>query len=139
MTTTAASRDRLGSAVAESLSTGALGRASVEAQDTADGGGVSLHDGDSHDSDSQRRSAQEEENPPAPYHGSLAINSQPGGADVFVNGQRVGKTPLVLDNLQVGSRAVRLRLDGHESWSRAVDVVANQRSSVVALLQPSRP
>jgi PEGA domain len=132
--TTAASRDQLGSAVADSQSAAALGRANGEVQGTADGSGVSLHDADSPGTSAQEEAAE----PPGPYHGSLVINSDPRGAEVFVNGERVGKTPLVLDNLQIGSRAVRLRLDGHESWSRAIDVVANHRSSVVAQLQPSR-
>ena len=130
--TTAASRNRLGSAVADSQSAAALGRANGEVQGTD--GGVSLPDGDSPGTSAQEDAAE----PSAPYHGSLVIKSEPGGAEVFVNGERVGKTPLVLDNLQIGSRAVRLRLDGHESWSRAIDVVANHRASVVAQLQPSR-
>lgn len=136
MTTTASSRERLQqSAVAQSLPAAAPGRASGEAQDeAAPGGGVAVHD-----SDASAASAQEDApDPPRPYHGSLVISSEPRGAEVFLNGARVGRTPVVLDNLQVGSRAVRVRLDGHESWSRAVDVVANQRSSVVALLEPAR-
>jgi PEGA domain-containing protein len=79
--------------------------------------------------------------PPAPrqggFRGSVSISSQPQGADVFMNGQRVGTTPLVLQNLDVGSRALRLTLDGHETWSRAVQVVANERATVVARLQRS--
>jgi hypothetical protein len=75
---------------------------------------------------------------PASYRGSLVINSRPQGADVFLNGRRAGTTPLVLDDVPVGSRAVRVVLKGHESWSRAFNVVANQRTTVVATLEEER-
>jgi len=142
MTSNAATRARLGSAVTETLVAGEASR---------NGGAVGAVPADVKvgvapanvrvappPSDSPVAVAQDDaEEPHGSYLGSLAINSKPRGAAVFVNGKRVGTTPLVLDNLHVGSRAVRVSLDGHESWSRAVDVVANQRSSVVAQLQPS--
>ena len=133
MATTAASNDQVGSAVAESLPA-APSLAGDEVREAATNGAPAQNDSGAPDLSAQEEAA----GPPDGYHGSLVINSEPRGAEVFVNGQRVGKTPLVLDNLHIGSRAVRLRLDGHESWSRAVDVVADQRSSVLALLQPSR-
>lgn len=75
---------------------------------------------------------------PARFLGSLQVDSEPPGADVFLNGQHVGITPLLIDDLLVGSRAVRVVLVRHESWSRAVDVVADQRTTVTAALQPTR-
>jgi hypothetical protein len=59
------------------------------------------------------------------FRGSLVVNSRPPGARVFVNGQRVGETPLVLKNQLAGSRAIRVALDGYEPWSAAVQVVAD--------------
>ena len=76
--------------------------------------------------------------PPAsgrPFRGTLAIRSEPDGAEVFINGRREGTTPLVLRNLPVGSRAVRLTRDGYQVWSRAVQVVADRRTTVVADLR----
>ena len=74
---------------------------------------------------------------PGAFRGSFAVGSRPEGAEVFLNGKPVGRTPLVLTNLPVGSRAVRVTLDGHQPWSRAVQVVANQRTTVTATLQRS--
>ena len=74
---------------------------------------------------------------PGTFRGSVAVGSRPEGAEVFVNGQSVGRTPLVLRDLRIGSRAVRVTLDGHQSWSRAVQVVANQRTTVTATLERS--
>ena len=72
-----------------------------------------------------------------PFLGSLAVSSWPEGAEVFVNGVWVGATPILLLDLPVGSRAVRVDLEGHERWSSAVRVVANERTVVMAKLQPS--
>jgi hypothetical protein len=76
---------------------------------------------------------------PPRFRGVLAVGSRPAGARVALNGQPVGTTPLVLTNLEVGSRAVRLTLDGYQPWTSAVRVVANQRTNLSATLQPSAP
>ena len=55
-----------------------------------------------------------------------------------MNGRRMGTTPLELQSLPVGSRAVRLTLDGYDTWSRAVEVVANRQTTIVASLEASR-
>jgi hypothetical protein len=57
---------------------------------------------------------------------------------VFLNGEAVGVTPLVLRNVRIGSQAVRVELPGYERWSTAVRVVANQRTTTAAQLQRSR-
>jgi hypothetical protein len=55
-----------------------------------------------------------------------------------MNGRRMGTTPLELDDLPVGSRAIRLTLDGYDTWSRAVEVVADRRTTIAASLETSR-
>jgi hypothetical protein len=49
----------------------------------------------------------------------------------------VGITPLVLPDVAVGSRVVRVELEGHLRWSAVVRIVANQRTTAVAMLSPS--
>jgi hypothetical protein len=73
---------------------------------------------------------------PVVYRGSLRLDSQPRGARVFLNGREMGTTPLDLTNLAVGSRAVRLELDGYQLWSSSVQVSTSRRSSVTATLSP---
>lgn len=75
--------------------------------------------------------------PGSPFRGSLAVSSSPQGAQVFVNGVSVGATPLLLSDLPVGSRVVRVELEGHERWSSAVRIVANERTLAMAELRPS--
>ncbi len=69
------------------------------------------------------------------YRGGLEIDSAPDGARVFVDGAKVGVTPLQLKDLPVGSRVVRVEADGYETWTTAARVVANKRARVSAVLQ----
>jgi hypothetical protein len=84
----------------------------------------------------RRLSAAPRPAPVSSFRGSLAVSSSPQGAQVFVNGVSVGVTPLLLRNMPVGSRAVRVELDGHERWSSAVRIVASQRTLAAAKLLP---
>jgi PEGA domain len=76
---------------------------------------------------------------PQSFVGSISINSRPEGAVVFLNGRRVGTTPLLMPELPVGSRAVRLTMSGYDTWSQAVQVVADRRTTVSATLVEARP
>ena len=70
------------------------------------------------------------------YRGGLSLTSSPAGAQVVLNGKVVGETPVVLNDLPVGSRAIVVRRDGYSPWSASVRVVANQRTNVRANLIP---
>jgi hypothetical protein len=72
------------------------------------------------------------------FRGTLMVNSQPRGASIFLNDRLVGRTPLRIGALPAGSRAVRLRLDGYQPWSRGVNIVANQSTTVSARLTPDK-
>jgi hypothetical protein len=76
---------------------------------------------------------------PGAFRGSLAVRSEPSGARVFVRDQSVGVTPVVLTDLPIGSRAVRIEADGYQDWSGAVQVVANQQTQVRARLDRANP
>jgi serine/threonine protein kinase len=67
--------------------------------------------------------------------GSLLIESRPPGATVFFNDQRMGQTPLAVADLPVGPGSVRLELDGYQSWSSTVQVIAGTRGRVAASLE----
>jgi hypothetical protein len=64
------------------------------------------------------------------------LTSSPAGAQVVLNGKVVGETPVVLNDLPIGSRAIVVRRDGYSQWSASVRVVANQRTIVRANLIP---
>jgi len=64
------------------------------------------------------------------YHASVLFQSEPSGAQVFVNGELVGSTPLELNDVAVGSRAIRLVAQGYQPWSGVVRTVANQQTRI---------
>jgi hypothetical protein len=85
-----------------------------------------------------RRTSSRDRRLPAPrvtgFRGTLSVRSEPSRALVFVNGRAVGSTPLVLKELPIGSRAVRVEAEGYRPWSAAVRVVANEQTPVTAHL-----
>ncbi|MEQ1758017.1 MAG: PEGA domain-containing protein [Vicinamibacterales bacterium] len=70
------------------------------------------------------------------YRSSLRVESQPAGARVYLNNEDVGLTPLRLDNLVVGSRAVRIEFPGYKTWSTAVMLTAARPAWVLGELLP---
>ena len=66
--------------------------------------------------------------PAEPFRGTLVIESDPIGATVFVNRERVGETPLTLPDLRAGSRVIWLESDGYQRWSAGVLVSAEQKT-----------
>jgi hypothetical protein len=73
----------------------------------------------------------------AQFQGTLLVESVPARAQVFVDRQALGPTPLRFSQLSAGSHVVRVEADGYEPWSAAVRVVADQRTRVTAQLRPS--
>ena len=69
---------------------------------------------------------------PLVLEGSLVVESNPAGADVFIDGARVGTTPIVLPNQREGTRAVRVEAKGHEPWTTAVQIVTGREVSLRA-------
>jgi PEGA domain len=62
--------------------------------------------------------------------GRLVVQSFPSGADVTLNGQQVGTTPLRLDTVEAGSARVSVSQTGYGAQNRTVTVVPNQTSVV---------
>jgi hypothetical protein len=69
------------------------------------------------------------------FFGTLVIESEPIGANAFVNQQSVGVTPVSLKDLRAGSYVVRVEYGGYERWSTAVTVSAIREARVTARLQ----
>jgi len=67
--------------------------------------------------------------------GTLSIDSRPVGASVFIDGQLVGTTPLLLPDISPGTHAVLLKLAAHLEWRSTVQVVPDRRNRVTAALE----
>lgn len=70
--------------------------------------------------------------------GAIAVRTVPAGADVFVDGRAVGKSPVVVSQVVSGEHFVRVRTsEGHRSWTRVA--VDGGRTARVTLRAPRAP
>ena len=76
---------------------------------------------------------------PTPIYGVLDISSSPSRATVLVDGVEVGQTPLILDNLLVGSRKVTLKKEGYELYEKAVILTESGDHTLAATLEVKKP
>lgn len=60
-----------------------------------------------------------------PAWADLSFASEPAGADVFVDDELLGQTPLTAPVLQ-GTHAVRVKRAGFKPWQDEIDVMANE-------------
>ena len=65
----------------------------------------------------------------------MEVLSRPSGAEVFVDGALVGRTPLSLPDVEVGGHAVRISLPKHQRWATSVEVRPGERTRVAASLE----
>tara|TARA_B100001123_G_scaffold342787_1_gene389069 strand:+ start:2118 stop:4484 length:2367 start_codon:yes stop_codon:yes gene_type:complete len=66
--------------------------------------------------------------------GSVSVRSRPTGAEVLIDGKNVGVTPMVIDEVGVGSYEVQIKLEGYKSWIDTIEVVESQQIDVAASL-----
>jgi len=71
-----------------------------------------------------------------PNWAPVAVSSRPAGAEVLVDGQLRGRTPIELE-LTAGQRALEIRLRGYNAWRDTIAVAADQPQTLapVALQQ----
>jgi hypothetical protein len=68
--------------------------------------------------------------------GSLQVASRPSGAQVFVDDNLIGTTPLLLSNVAAGSKSLRIELSGHQIWTTSVQIKPGGRVRASARLEP---
>ncbi len=66
--------------------------------------------------------------------GRLTVHTDPAGADVSVNGQPAGKTPISEMKLDEGDHTLGFRLEGHRDQEQVVQVPAGEKISVAVTL-----
>jgi hypothetical protein len=74
---------------------------------------------------------------PVTSTGALSVSSTPAGAQVFLDNQFVGITPLTLNTVHTGSHTVSIRMDGYGEYSTTTPVNAGATSTVAAALLPA--
>ncbi len=76
-------------------------------------------------------------NPQPPSTGTLYIDSNPSGAEVYVDNVYQGYSPLTLHAISPGSHVVMLTLGGYSDWQSTVQVTAGQTTTVSATFTPT--
>jgi hypothetical protein len=66
--------------------------------------------------------------------GTVNVTSNPGGADVYVDGQLVGGCPAVL-KLKAGKHIISAKLSGHKDWSREITVEPGSEVQLIVRLE----
>lgn len=66
--------------------------------------------------------------------GNLSVNYKPFGADIYVNGKKLGQSPRVFNGLLVGNHQVEVRKDGYTTDSKTVTILEGQTVSIAGTL-----
>jgi serine/threonine-protein kinase len=69
------------------------------------------------------------------FTGSLFVDSRPQGASVLLDGQSVGRTPLRLATVKIGTHVVRMELPEHRPFNSVARVTAGQEVRVTGSLE----
>ena len=70
----------------------------------------------------------------AAIQGNLSVNYKPFGADVYIDGKKVGQSPRVFNGILVGSHKVEIKKDGYGTDSKTVSILEGQTASVLGVL-----
>jgi hypothetical protein len=71
--------------------------------------------------------------------GSISISSNPAGANIFVDNNFIGISPLTANDIAAGNHMVTFRLEGYQEYSTSAPVNAGTTSTVSAALLPVTP
>ena len=73
------------------------------------------------------------------FLGALRITCSVDGADVFIDGDAVGKTPLEDITLETGDHEVSVKVDGYKDYLETVTVVSGKTASMDVKLKEAAP
>jgi hypothetical protein len=69
-------------------------------------------------------------------HGLLVINSEPEGANIFLDGEPFGKTPQEIPITELKTYSVRLEFEGYENWEGEVTFDRFEKQEKIVTLTP---
>ena len=70
----------------------------------------------------------------AAIQGNLSVNYKPFGAEVYIDGNKVGQSPRVFNGLLVGNHKVEIKKDGYGTDSKTVNILEGQTASLSGVL-----
>ena len=66
--------------------------------------------------------------------GNLSVNYKPFGADVYIDGNKVGQSPRVFNGIMVGNHKVEIKKDGYGTESKTVNILESQTATLSGVL-----
>lgn len=76
--------------------------------------------------------------PLKPIYGTLNISSNPIGATITIDGEKVGETPMIKNDVLVGKRVVEISMKGYQTEITNVEVVEGKSSEVSPKLSTTK-
>lgn len=64
---------------------------------------------------------------PTPITGGLSVTGNVTGAEVYIDGERMGITPVNLNNVLIGSHSIEVKHPNYKTYNSTVDVKRNER------------
>lgn len=75
---------------------------------------------------------------PTPIYGTLDVSSTPAGADIIIDGSKVGTTPMIIPRYLVGSHSVKITKAGHSEFMKTINLTEGMTEEISATLQNGR-
>ena len=69
--------------------------------------------------------------------GYIKVESEPSGAEVYLDGDYTGTTPKKIDDVSTGYHTIVLKKSGYEDWSTSVYFTSGSAESIYASMTPS--
>ncbi|MFO8113110.1 MAG: PEGA domain-containing protein [Desulfosalsimonadaceae bacterium] len=70
--------------------------------------------------------------PPPTNYGRIIVHSKPNHAEVYLDNNYMGTTPMNLDRIDPGQHRIRFEMPGYEDWSERVTVSPSRTSTLSA-------
>ena len=76
---------------------------------------------------------------PTPIYGSLDINSTPTDADIYIDGTKVGTTPMLLPECLIGQHTIKISKPGHSDYTTTITLAEDDTQDINCRLENGRP
>ena len=76
---------------------------------------------------------------PTPIYGSLNVTTNPIGANIYIDNEKKGSTPDIVNNLLIGSHTIRLEIDGYDSETQNITIEEGKIKELAINLNKKKP
>ena len=76
---------------------------------------------------------------PSPIYGTLDINSTPTDADIYIDGTKVGTTPMLFPECLIGQHTIKISKPGHSDYTTTINLDESATQDINCRLESGRP